>query len=108
MMKHQLPMSDNEPPPNRPDGILFPEDREFYSQTFYKWTKYEEKHNAYQYHDGLNKLDKEFDSSEHCCVPGGLYFIDSQRVEQFMTFGVQNEHVSTILVSIAVPDTSKI
>lgn len=56
-------------------------------EIYFKVTNEEEKHYGYQYKDGLNVLDKEFEH-EGSCVAGGLYFTDFLNIKNFLHFGV--------------------
>lgn len=56
-------------------------------EIYLKITNAEEKHYGYQYKDGLNVLDKEF-QTEGSCVPGGLYFTDIHNIDKFFRYGV--------------------
>ena len=55
-------------------------------KTYYKITNEKECHNGYQYVDGLNILDKPFDS-DGCCVEGGLYFTTIEHIFNFLDYG---------------------
>ena len=60
-----------------------------YSKTYYKVTNEEENHNGYQYRDGLNILEEEFnDNPGESCVPGGFYFTDYENLPSFFDFGI--------------------
>jgi len=60
-----------------------------YSKTYYKVTNEEENHHGYQYKDGLNILEEEFnDNPGESCVPGGFYFTDYDNLPKFFCFGV--------------------
>ena len=60
---------------------------------YFKITNKDEKHNGYQYVDGLNILDKPFEKYGSC-VPGGLYFTDIQHIFEFLNYGVHLREVS--------------
>jgi len=72
------------------------ETKEFdYSKTYYKVTNEDECHNGYQYKDGLNILEEEFnDNPEHSCVPGGFYFTDYEYLPEFLNYGIFIREVS--------------
>lgn len=55
--------------------------------TYYKITNKDEKHNGFQYQDGLNVLDGEF-AEEGLCVKGGLYFTNLEGISCFYNYGV--------------------
>ncbi|XWV26720.1 ankyrin repeat protein [Tupanvirus soda lake] len=57
------------------------------SKLFFKITNANENHHGYQYHDGLNVLDKPFQESGSC-VPGGLYFTDVENIFKFLNYGI--------------------
>jgi len=54
---------------------------------YFKITNQEECHNGYQYHTGLNILDRPFEK-EGSCVKGGLYFTTLEYLDQFYDYGV--------------------
>lgn len=54
---------------------------------YFKITNANENHFGYQYADGLNILDKQFEK-EGSCVPGGLYFSDEKNILNFMDYGI--------------------
>lgn len=55
---------------------------------FFKITNTKENHNGFQYKDGLNILDKKFDSNEKSsCSPGGLYFTTKEYISNFYNYG---------------------
>ena len=47
------------------------------NKIYYKITNASENHHGFQYQDGLNELQEEFNDNpdDHCCA-GGLYFTD--------------------------------
>lgn len=55
-------------------------------EVYFKVTNELENHNGYQYRDGLNELDGEF-NSEGSCVPGGLYFTNADNIKKFFNYG---------------------
>lgn len=58
------------------------------NNTFFKVTNAQEKHNGYQYHDGLNVLEEKFDSNkESTCGPGGFYFTDRDNIHKYYNYG---------------------
>jgi hypothetical protein len=57
------------------------------NKLFFKITNADENHNGFQYVDGLNILDKEFEE-EGSCVAGGLYFTDSDNILDFLDYGI--------------------
>jgi hypothetical protein len=57
------------------------------NKLFFKITNAKENHNGFQYVDGLNILDKEF-QEEGSCVEGGLYFTDVQHIFDFLDYGI--------------------
>jgi hypothetical protein len=59
-----------------------------YTKIYYKVTNKDECHNGYQYKDGLNILNEEFnDDPNASCVPGGFYFTDYKNLPQFFEYG---------------------
>lgn len=55
---------------------------------FYKITNENECHKNFQYVDGLNKLEGDFNESvEVDCVEGGLYFSDAKNIDMYYLFG---------------------
>jgi len=56
---------------------------------YLKITNETENHNGFQYKDGLNILDKEFDNNEnnHCSI-GGLYFATLDHIHEFFDYGI--------------------
>ncbi len=53
-----------------------------------KITNYDENHHGYQYYDGINELDKEFDSDvTNECSEGGLYFTTVKYIDEYIDFG---------------------
>jgi len=60
-----------------------------YNKIYYKVTNKEEKHHGYQYKDGLNILEEEFnDNPNASCVSGGFYFTDYEHLPRFLNHGV--------------------
>lgn len=58
------------------------------SKIYYKITNKSEKHNDFQYKNGLNTLIKPFAEDVKAeCVPGGLYFSDKQNLHLWYGFG---------------------
>lgn len=55
-------------------------------QMYYKVTNQDECHLGFQYHDGLNVDTLPFEP-EGSCVPGGLYFTDSEHLSKYYRFG---------------------
>lgn len=67
-------------------------------QVFYKVTNRNENHNGFQYKDGLNILDKEFDNiQENICSPNGLYFTTFDNIYRFIDYGV---HIREVYVPV--------
>jgi len=59
------------------------------NKLYFKITNAKEKHNKFQYHDGLNVLVDEFnDDPEASCVPGGFYFTDAKHIFEFLEYGI--------------------
>lgn len=54
---------------------------------YYTITNAKEKHNGFQYKDGLNVLEKEFDPSLDYCA-NELYFSDIEHIFDFIEFGI--------------------
>ena len=48
-------------------------------------------HNEYQYKEGLNCLDGEF-NSDNICAPGGLYFCDEKDIGKWIKYGGKLMH----------------
>ncbi|AYV85715.1 MAG: ankyrin repeat protein [Satyrvirus sp.] len=56
---------------------------------YFKITNAKENHHGYQYKDGLNVLDKEFDDNpKNSGTAGGLYFITKEFIHNFYNYGV--------------------
>ncbi|ANB50965.1 hypothetical protein [Powai lake megavirus] len=55
---------------------------------------------GYQYNEGLNVLDKPFESTGSC-VPGGLYFTNIENIFKFINYGIY-------LVKVTVPVDAQI
>jgi hypothetical protein len=70
------------------------------SKLFFKITNAKENHNGFQYVDGLNILDKEFEENGHC-VNGGLYFTDIEHIFDFLDYGI---HLREIILPINDPN----
>ncbi len=57
--------------------------------TYYKITNENENHNGYQYIDGLNILNEQFnDDMNDSCGKGGLYFTNDENIIDFLSYGV--------------------
>ena len=57
-------------------------------EKFYKITNAEEKHEGFQYRDGLNILEEKFnDDPKSECGPGGLYFTSAKNILEYMGYG---------------------
>jgi hypothetical protein len=56
---------------------------------YYKITNEKENHHGYQYKDGLNVLDKPFETTGSCVV-GGLYFTTKEYIHHFLDYGGNN------------------
>ncbi len=54
---------------------------------------------GYQYNEGLNVLDKPFESTGSC-VPGGLYFTNIENIFKFINYGIY-------LVKVTVPEDAQ-
>jgi len=56
---------------------------------YFKITNETENHYGFQYKDGLNILDKEFDANpdNHCSI-GGLYFATLDHIHEFFNYGI--------------------
>ena len=74
-----------------------------YAETYYKVTKWSERHHGYQYQDGLNVLTEPL-AETGSCVPGGLYFTDLSHVPEFLDYGVYVREVRIPLGSRVVRD----
>lgn len=60
-----------------------------YNITYYKVTNEKECHHGYQYHDGLNILQEEFNSDPKAfCVSGGFHFTDYEHLPFYFTYGI--------------------
>lgn len=70
------------------------------NKMYVKVTNEEENHNGYQYHDGLNILDKPFEVSGSC-VPGGLYFTTVEYIHQFYNYGI---NIRIVKMPVDYPD----
>ena len=59
------------------------------NKTYYKITNAKENHHGFQYKDGLNILEEEFNDNpnDHCCA-GGLYFSDVEHIFAFLHYGI--------------------
>ena len=58
-------------------------------EKFYKITNAAEKHNGFQYRDGLNVLKQKFsDDPNELCGPGGLYFTNVKNIIEYMCYGI--------------------
>ncbi|AYV85138.1 MAG: repeat protein [Satyrvirus sp.] len=56
---------------------------------YLKITNKNENHHGYQYIDGLNVLDKEFDNNpKNSCTGGGLYFTNKEFIHKFYDYGI--------------------
>uniref|UniRef100_A0A6G6ACT1 Ankyrin repeat-containing protein n=1 Tax=Borely moumouvirus TaxID=2712067 RepID=A0A6G6ACT1_9VIRU len=65
------------------------------SQLYFKITNEKECHNGFQYVDGLNILQGEFNNNPKAsCVPGRLYFSDSENICKFLNYGVYLREVT--------------
>lgn len=53
----------------------------------YKITNKDEKHHMFQYNDGKNILDQEFNTDSRC-GPGGLYFATEGDILNFLDYGI--------------------
>ncbi|AYV85411.1 MAG: putative ankyrin repeat protein [Satyrvirus sp.] len=59
------------------------------TKIYFKVTNAEENHHGFQYMDGLNVLDKEFDyNRKNTCSAGGLYFADNKNIHDFYNYGI--------------------
>ena len=69
---------------------------------YFKVMNASENHRGFQYQDGLNVLNEEFDDNplHHYCK-GGLYFTDIKHVFQFLNFGI---YVREIILPIEDPN----
>nr|URM61925.1 ankyrin repeat domain containing protein [Mimivirus sp.] len=54
---------------------------------------------GYQYNEGLNVLDKPFESTGSC-VPGGLYFTNTENIFKFINYGIY-------LVKVTIPEDAQ-
>jgi hypothetical protein len=55
-------------------------------KVFYKITNHVENHNEFQYKEGLNILQQEYNSTQEC-GPGGLYVTNKEDLHEFAGFG---------------------
>nr|AEX63278.1 putative ankyrin repeat protein [Moumouvirus Monve] len=59
------------------------------SKLYFKITNKDECHNGFQYKDGLNILQGEFnDNPEESCVSGRLYFSNQENICKFLDYGI--------------------
>ncbi|AAV51126.1 putative ankyrin repeat protein [Mimivirus Bombay] len=59
------------------------------SKLYFKITNKDECHHGFQYEDGLNILDNEFnDNPKDSCVPGRLYFTEIHHMHKYLEFGI--------------------
>jgi hypothetical protein len=70
------------------------------NKLFFKITNAKEKHHDFQYVNGLNILDKEF-QEEGSCVVGGLYFTDVEHIFKFLDYGI---HLREIILPLDNPN----
>jgi len=69
---------------------------------YFKITNLNENHHGYQYKDGLNVLDKEFDNNpKNSCTKGGLYFTNKEFIQKFYFYGV---HLRIVELPIDDPE----
>ena len=62
---------------------------------YFKITNSEEKHNGFQYVDGLNILQEEFNlDPEDSCCDGGLYFTNAANIFKFLNYGIYLREVT--------------
>ena len=74
-------------------------------RTYFKITNEKECHYGYQYHDGLNILDRPFESNGSC-VEGGLYFTDLKNLSRFYKFGIWLREITIPDDALMVEDPS--
>ncbi|AZL89696.1 ankyrin repeat protein [Megavirus baoshan] len=59
------------------------------SKLYLKITNYLERHNDFQYKDGLNILKGEFNNNpKKSCVPGRLYFSKPKHILKYLNYGI--------------------
>ena len=63
-------------------------------KTYYKITNEKENHNGFQYQDGLNILQKEFDDDPKHFYGHGLYFMDIQNIFPYFSYGIYLREVT--------------
>ena len=69
---------------------------------YFKITNTNENHHGFQYVDGLNILNEEFnDNATASCCPGGLYFTNIQNIFKFLDYGI---YLREIILPIDNPD----
>ena len=61
-------------------------------------------HNGYQYKEGLNCLDEEF-NSDNICGKGGLYFCDKKDIGKWVNYG---DKVMHYIWDVTLVDDSKL
>ena len=74
--------------------------RNYNSIVYYKVTNLNENHHGFQYKDGLNILNRSFDT-EGACAKGGLYFSDIHNIHRFASYGCW-------LREITIPDDAQV
>ena len=71
-------------------------DKDFdHSKTYYKVLNEKENHKGFQYHDGLNILDKEFDEADEPWLSDGMHFTDVGHLPLFFNYG---DHIREIKI----------
>ena len=69
---------------------------------YFKITNAAEKHNGFQYSDGLNVLNEKFnDNPNDSCCAGGFYFTDAENIFEFLDFGI---YLREVILPIENPD----
>jgi len=72
------------------------------SRLYFKITNSKENHSGFQYYDGLNILEDEFNNNPAAsCVPGGLYFSDAENIFEFLDYG---SYLREVTLPINDPD----
>ncbi|AGF85727.1 repeat protein [Moumouvirus goulette] len=64
------------------------------SKLYFKITNKYENHNGFQYRDGLNILEEEFNNNPNeSCVPGRLYFCKPKYIHLYLDYGTNLREV---------------
>lgn len=73
-------------------------------KTFIKLTNFDETHNGYQFHDGLNVDTIEFDPSGSCSK-GGFYFTHVTKAHMWIAY---NSSIMYYMRSVTIPDNANV